>query len=150
MNKCFSLLLLLLLVAYKQINSQQVVNENINEISKKWETYWNGKDLEKIIELYSEDAVFLPDNGERYEGRKAIKDLFAQALELINPNIELTSIVSGLSGDLAYDSGSYTENPTGSENNVNGNYLIVFKKEHGGKWLIIQHMWSQIPKLPGK
>ncbi len=56
---------------------------------------------------------------------------------------------TGVSGDLAYDSVDYRETITpaagGSKLELQRNYLIVFRKQKDGRWLIVEHMWTDKP-----
>ena len=53
------------------------------------------------------------------------------------------------SGDLAYDSGDYRETITpvagGSKLELQGNDLIVFRKQKDGRWLIVENRWTDKP-----
>jgi ketosteroid isomerase-like protein len=59
------------------------------------------------------------------------------------------SLVTEISGNLAYDSGDYLETIIpGSgvaKTELKGNYVIVFKRQPSGKWLIIEHVWTDKP-----
>jgi ketosteroid isomerase-like protein len=50
------------------------------------------------------------------------------------------------SDDLAYDSGDFEETVTsvsnGKQYQVKGNYLMVFRRAPGGKWLIVEQVMT--------
>jgi uncharacterized protein (TIGR02246 family) len=113
----------------------------------RWATYWRSQQLEPLVALYAEDAVFLTGQGDRFTGKSAIRDIFKKALETNKSNLTVRSVRSEVSDNLAYDSGEYHEliTPIGGEKReLTGNYIIVFRKENG-KWLIVEHAWTDKP-----
>lgn len=116
-------------------------------ISQKWAKEWSAKNLDALMTLYAEDAVFLPANGSRVAGRAAIRDLFEKALAANASNLRVNSKVTEQSGDLAYDSGEYEETTTsgGVTRSGRGNYLVVFRRSGKDQWRIIEHMWTDVP-----
>jgi len=133
-------------------------------ISQSWAKSWSAKQLQATLDLYTPDAAFLTADGARITGKPAIRNLFQQGLDSADPQITFHSISSSSSGDLAYDSGEYDETLTftgrapalvatdkpvpaaGTKMQFHGNYLIVFRRQPDGRWLIAQHMWSGAPK----
>jgi uncharacterized protein (TIGR02246 family) len=122
---------------------------NLAKVSEQWARAWSAKQLDKVIELYAPDAVFLTGTGDRITGRAAIRTAFKTALETITSKLEVRSIITEASGNLAYDSGDYRETITpvsgGTKLQHKGNYVIVFKRQADGKWLIIEHVWTDAP-----
>jgi ketosteroid isomerase-like protein len=53
------------------------------------------------------------------------------------------------SGDLAYDSGDFEETLTnrasGAKIASKGSYIIIYKRQAGGTWQIVQQVWTGIP-----
>ena len=136
----------------------------IPQISEEWAASWNAKQIDHTLELYAPDAAFLTAEGGRVSGKAAIRKLFQQALDSADPAITFHSVSSSTSGDLAFDSGEYeeiltftgrapavvpTDKPVpqaGTTMKFRGNYLIVFQRQPGGRWLIEQHMWTGAPQ----
>ncbi len=102
--------------------------------------------------LYAPDAVFLTPTGERFTGRPAIRELTRKAMDTFTNDISLHSIVSEHSGNLAYDSGDYHEtlvaNLGGSRTDVQGNYLMVLKRQSDSRWLILEQVWTEAAPAP--
>lgn len=114
-----------------------------------WAKDLHDKRLDQIVQLYAPDAVFLPPNGARITGRDAIRDLTKQAMDAFTSDLTFQSMNFDSSGTLAYDSGEYRETLTSaSDNSVShgqGNYLMVFKRQPNGSWLIVQQVWTSLP-----
>jgi uncharacterized protein (TIGR02246 family) len=124
-------------------------DKDLAKVGERWAKLWSEKQLDQLIELYAADAVFLTGQGARVTGRETIRALFKTALDSNNATLKVRSIVTEHSGNLAYDSGDYTETLTpisgGATREGKGQYVIVFKRQPNGKWLIIEHVWTDAP-----
>jgi uncharacterized protein (TIGR02246 family) len=120
--------------------------EELAKLREQWVRELRDKQLDQIIALYAPDAAFLSPSGGRFTGQGAIRGLFKTIMDTVTSNLTLHSMVTESSGDLAYDSGDYTETlvPTkgGPDQHYQGDYLMVFKRQKDGKWLIVQHVWT--------
>src|SRR6185295_10705897 len=119
-------------------------------LAERWARLWSEKKLDAVVEMYSAEAVFLTGQGARITGKDAIRALFKTAFDAINPALKVLSILTEQSGNLAYDSGEYNETLTpvggGARRDGKGNYVMVFKRQREGNWLIVQHVWTDVPK----
>jgi uncharacterized protein (TIGR02246 family) len=131
--------------------------KQISDLRTSWQTDWNAKQLEKVVNLYAPDAAFLPADGSRATGQNEIR---ASLEKQLGSKVLATSITLNCSGDLAYDSGTYTQDWTGGISggmtisggtsiskmgkHVEGNYLVALKRG-SGKWLIVQRASTAKP-----
>ena len=101
---------------------------------------------------YSPDADFLSGDGSHAEGLAAIRQLYSSVFERFDAAITMTSRVTSQSGDLAYDSGSYSEQITDRISHqalsLHGDYLTVYRRL-GLQWLIVQQAFTQASDAPG-
>jgi uncharacterized protein (TIGR02246 family) len=121
---------------------------DIAKMSEQWAKEWKAKNLDALMALYEEDAVFLPATGTRVTGRAAIRELFEKALAVNTSDVQVHSKVTEQSGHLAFDSGEYDETGTtsgGAKRSGRGNYLVVFRRDGQNRWRIVQHMWTDVP-----
>ena len=116
-------------------------------VRDEWVKDLHDKQLDRFVMLYTPDAAFLPPNGERISGRPAIRDLTRNVMGIYTSSLVFHSITVEHSGDLAYDSGDFRETllklSDGSTSEGKGNYLMVFKRQPDGKWLIAQQVWTE-------
>jgi ketosteroid isomerase-like protein len=142
------LLLLVLPLAHAQKASVTPADQ-IGQLRADWCKFLHDKQLDPEMALYAEDAVFIQPAAERVAGLPAIRKLFVQVMGMVTSDPILTSINLEFSGDLAYDSGEYSETltnvGTGAKSQARGSYLMVLKHQPDGKWRIQQQMWSQYP-----
>jgi uncharacterized protein (TIGR02246 family) len=118
----------------------------VAEISEQWAKEWSAGNLDALMALYAEDAVFLTATGSRTTGRAAIRELFAKALAANSSTLHVQSKMTEQSGQLAYDSGQYEETTTtaGVKRSGRGNYLVVLRRDRRKQWRIVQHMWTDL------
>lgn len=117
----------------------------IARVRAEWAKDLHDKRLDQIVLLYEPGATFLPPNGQRVTGRDAIRQLTKQAMDAFTSDLTFQSITFDSSGAMAYDGGEFRETLTSVTNgNVSrgvGNYLMIFKRQQDGSWLIVQQAW---------
>jgi|SRR5579863_754889 len=104
----------------------------------------HSKRLEDIPPLFALDGSFLSRTTGRVTGREAIRGLFEGVMKSYSSDITLTSLHMERSKDLAFDSGDFDETVTsisdGKQYQVQGSYLMVFKHQRDGGWLILEQV----------
>ncbi|HEY6348861.1 MAG TPA: DUF4440 domain-containing protein [Candidatus Angelobacter sp.] len=125
------------------------VEDGIAKIRLDWARDLHEKRLEEIAMLYAPDAVFISPDVGRVTGRAAIRELCKNVMQMFTSDLTFHSIKTENSGSLAYDSGDFRETLTkladGTKSDDQGSYLMVFKRQADGNWLIAQQMWSPSP-----
>lgn len=119
------------------------------EIRESWVQDLHDKKIEPILKFYAPDAAFLQPAGERITGASALRTLFQNIMVTFDSNLILRSLRLETSGDLAYDSGEFVETltniATGAKISSKGSYVIIYKRQSGGAWQIVQHVWTGTP-----
>ena len=121
------------------------VDELIRHAGDEWARHWNAKALDRVVEIYSEDAVYLPPHHAAVHGRDAIREYLKGPLAhgVTNLKFEVTYIKQ--SGDLAYDVGRYrmtVPQEGGGTRTDEGKYLAVWRRDKGLKWKLVADSWS--------
>jgi uncharacterized protein (TIGR02246 family) len=133
------------LVTQAKPDKSTVLGE-LTRIREQWVRDLHAKQLDEIMMFYAPDASFLTGNGMRFTGLDAIRGLFKNVMGAVTSNLTLNSVLIESSGDLAYDSGDYKETLVpasgGPSQEYKGSYVIVFKRQADGRWLIVQHVWT--------
>ena len=111
----------------------------IRQASTALESSFNAKDVDKILALYTDNAVFMPPNKPLLRGRGSLKGFYDGLLTGGSKDLKLTvSDVAG-HGPLAYESGSYSMvNGTVPDR---GKFLFIFRNM-AGTWKIEYTSWS--------
>jgi uncharacterized protein (TIGR02246 family) len=110
-----------------------------------WANAYNAGDGDALAANYTEDAVLLPPNAPAVSGRAAIGEFLATDSAATKAaglkfNIPGDGPV-GISGDLAYESGSFSATDASGATVATGKYIGVFNKKDG-KWLLVRDTWN--------
>ncbi len=117
----------------------------IRRIGEKWAEHWNARDLDKLIDCYAPDAVYMPPHHAAVHGKQAIHEYLQGPLKHGVTGLTYDVTYIRHSGDLAYDVGRYTmmvPHKDGSARQDKGKYLTVWKRQPGGGWKIVADTWS--------
>jgi uncharacterized protein (TIGR02246 family) len=132
----------------KLTSKSAAATDDISKIAPRWAKTLQAKQVDQIAAFYTEDAVFLKPSGERITGRPAIRDLCKKMTDTFSSDFTFHSLTSDVSGNIAYDSGEYKESLVKISDNTKadaqGNYLMIFKRQPDGTWLIAQQMWTLV------
>lgn len=111
-----------------------------------------GQDAAGIAKLYAADGVEMPPNAPAATGRAAIEKYhkdFAQ--QFMIHGITITSQKTRVSGDIAYDVGTYKQQlmpmKGGGVADDHGKYIVLMKKD-GGAWVITHAIYNSDLPLP--
>ena len=117
----------------------------IRAINQAWVKAYNAGDAKAISGLYAEQAVLLPPGAPAANGNTAIQAYLAMDMaESAKAGFAFSlgaKTDMGVSGDLAWESGTYAVKAKSGATVETGKYLSVFKKT-GGKWLLIRDTWN--------
>ncbi len=117
----------------------------ISKIGAEWARHWNARALDKLIQFYAADAVYMPPHHGAVHGRDAIQQYLQGPIQ--HGATDLTYEVTFIkhSGDLAYDVGRYTmsvPDRSGTTRRDRGKYLTVWRRQPNGDWRIVADTWS--------
>ena len=109
-----------------------------------WVKAYNGGDAKTAAALYAEDALLMPPGKPGVSGRAAIEAFLAKDIAgskaagvVFNANPK-TDV--GVSGDMGWESGTYTATIKGAVVEA-GKFLSVSRKKDG-KWLYVRDTWN--------
>jgi uncharacterized protein (TIGR02246 family) len=120
--------------------------EALKTAAADWDAAWNSQDLEKLLSLYTEDAVRMPPNEAAEVGKEAIRGSLQRSFgEFTSQGGSVVDDVR-VSGDLAYvrGTGEYTDTPkTGGEPIQGvGKWVAVHQRQPDGSWKMICEIWN--------
>ena len=110
-----------------------------------WYKSYNSGDGAGVAALYSDDAVLMAPNVPAAHGMAAIRDYYSKAAPASQAS-GLTAVEgpigdTGISGDLAWQSTTYTVTDKSGATVEAGKVLTVLQRR-GGKWMIIRDTWN--------
>lgn len=114
----------------------------------------NGKDVEKIISYWTDDALVVPPGQPVVEGKAAIRAFVADSLKIPGFKIHWVSKEVSFSpdGQLAYMRGTNettVPGPDGKLMTIPGRSVTVWRREPDGQWRCAVDIWNA-PPPPGK
>jgi ketosteroid isomerase-like protein len=141
--------LLLLLLALQAPTTPAATNDPFAGLRDQWAKDLHAKHIDDSLAQYAQDADFISDQG-RTHGMAALRQLFTTITTTLDSDLTFTSQRVEVSGDLAYDSGTYTETlltrATGKTQHMAGDYLTVYRRTQAGNgnavWLIVEQVWT--------
>lgn len=125
--------------------SQTTVNPGSKQFSEfrenieKWKEAYNGSDAQKLVPLYTEDAIYASSHVAGLEaiGREKVIANFQKGMSMGGHIDSVEILWANVSGELASLYCLYKA--TNSGVTVSGRNLLVLRKVKG-QWLIVQHM----------
>ncbi len=120
--------------------------EAIKKITDDFNAAINAGNIDKLVSLYTDDAVRIPPNKPALIGKEAIRSMFQEQLDKFTVQNEGVIVDLKVSGDLEFVRGSWTSINTpkdGSESlKYNGSFVSVIQKQPEGSWKVICNIWS--------
>jgi ketosteroid isomerase-like protein len=118
----------------------------VARVRDQWAQFLNAKQIGPLMALYAPTAVFLQPTGARINGAPSIRAMTQKIWDALTPNITMHGVTTKVSCDMAYDDGDFHETLTsvsgGAKQQTQGQYLMVFKRDVHGKWLIVEQVWT--------
>ena len=114
-------------------------------VNEAWGKAYAAGDAAALAALYTEDAAVNPPGAPQARGHAAIQEFFATdtaASKAAGITMNLSpQRDSGMSGALAWESGTFTATDQSGATVDTGKYITVLKKTDG-KWLIVRDTWN--------
>lgn len=99
------------------------------------------KDAKIIASAYTPDGQAFPPNSEIVKGRAALQQLWQSVLDSGITSIDLATTEVESSGNIAYESGTYSMKTPDGKVADRGKYCVVWKRV-GGDWLLHRDIWT--------
>lgn len=124
----------------------------ILEIDKQWATATaEGRDVERIISFWANDAKIFAPGMPLIEGKTAIRQFVQNSLATPGFSIRWNTIevVVSNDGSMAYATGTNQttlNDPQGKKVTIYGKAVTVWRKESSGTWKCIIDIWNDDPQ----
>lgn len=114
----------------------------IHALVKDWSAAAQAKDVEKFTAVYAEDATVMMEGMPDVSGKAAVKEAITGMMSDSNFALSFAAdkVVVARSGDLAYETGSYTMTMSDAKKKPAtqaGHYVVVWRKEADGSWKVV-------------
>jgi uncharacterized protein (TIGR02246 family) len=108
---------------------------------REWSASAQAKDAEKFVSFYAEDGIVMMEDAPDISGTAALREGISGMMQ--DPNFALSfeadKVVAARSGDLAYETGTYSMTMSGPQKKPateKGSYVVVWRKQADGAWKV--------------
>jgi uncharacterized protein (TIGR02246 family) len=124
----------------RTIPNDEDVEVSICRLSEEWTGLWNSGQLDKVVDLYAKDALYLPAHANPIHGRKNIREFLREPMRLGATDFTLRIDFIQRAGNLAYDVGHYSIRLPQNDGTMKldqGRYLVVWQRQESGEWRML-------------
>lgn len=118
--------------------------QTLRDIHTTWTDRLLDEDYEGMLELYTDDTIFMPPNQPMIEGKDGLLS-FMRAFPPVSSADFTLDEIDGY-GDLAYACGSYsmTLEPEGAPGPVEdrGKFIEIHRRQEDGRWLLARDIFN--------
>ena len=127
--------------------------EAINALRDQFLAAYNAADVPGVVACFTDDAVVMAPNEPAVEGSEALAEWQQAFFDLFAADLALSSEEVVVSGDWAFDRGTYTQFLTpasgGDAIQDRGKYLVALERQPDGSWKIAREVWNSNNPVPG-
>ena len=116
---------------------QDAIRKNAEDLA----AAFNAKEVDKVLEFYAENSVFMPPNAPLLRGRDPLKSFYDGMIEQGATDLRLEPDEVSGHGPIAYESGTYSVSYAKGDQRDRGKYLLVLRNM-GGTWRTEKTIWS--------
>lgn len=121
-------------------------NEVIESVREAHIAAMNNRDADAWADVFTDDAIQMPPNFPMNIGNANIRSWSQGFLQMFQADFTLSVIDLHISGDYAYETGTYTISltPDGSNQTMQdvGKYITIYQKLSTGDWAVTRDIWN--------
>jgi ketosteroid isomerase-like protein len=125
---------------------------SLERIRQEIESAENGGSVERMRAHFAEDVVMMAPNMPAVAGADSAAQAMRQFFDAFNVQIQYNSTEIVVSGDWAFDRGTYSQTLTpkqgGAPLKESGKYLWVYRRAGDGSWKHARVIWNTSDPLP--
>jgi uncharacterized protein (TIGR02246 family) len=126
----------------------------INTLRSDYEASFNSGDLNKLMTLYTVDAVMMQEHQPAAAGADSIRKVYEGMMSQFTTHIALNAQETKVMGGMAFDRGTFTlaltpKTPGAQGMSENGKYLVLLQKGSDGSWKLAREIGNTSdPMMP--
>ena len=150
-----SLILLSALIFFGNCEGNKMTNEDIllqaiNELHKKDKSASLAGDTETLLNLFTEDGIVIPYEGESVEGKEGLRKMLEQNQKILdeynlveyNHDFKEVKIIGKFAYEWGYYSGKYISKIDSSEVVGSGKLMRILELQNDGTWKVSRSIWT--------
>ena len=123
----------------KQQEFTRADQDTIRRTTAELTSAFNAKQVDKLLDLYAENSVFMPPNAPMLRGKEPLKSYYNEMIEKGASNLQLEPAEVAGHGPIAYESGTYTVSYGHARDR--GKYMRILRNMNG-TWRTEKTIWS--------
>ena len=121
----------------------------ILRLDAEWSQAAQGRDVDRVVWFWADDAIVFPPGGPPVVGRPSIREFVVKSFRIPGFRISwnTTNVAVSRSGDLAYATGTNRvtfDGPDGRPVTVDGKAVTVWRREKDGTWKCVIDIWNDV------
>jgi uncharacterized protein (TIGR02246 family) len=127
--------------------------EAVASVLANYQDALNGSNTDAVMQLYSEDGVFMPPYSQSAIGAAAVRQAYDAVFKAIKLSVKFNiAEIVAIAPDWAFartnSAGTTTINATGAKSAEANQELFIFQKGADGKWKIARYSFSSTNPPP--
>jgi len=115
---------------------------SIAEFNRQYLAAINGGDIDALAALTTDDHMMISSGGTPLAGKEALVNAMTGAFERFDFDESWAPIETVVSGDLAYQRGTFVVNTMpkdgGDAASMTGNFLRIYRRQADGRWFMVR------------
>jgi ketosteroid isomerase-like protein len=150
--KRIMLLLLSLLLTGAVTGQDKDARQLLVETDQAWsQAASEGKDVEKVVAFWADDAVIVPSGAPIISGKAAIRDYVKQSFEIPGFKISWKTLDASVSSDgsMGYTTAESSFTFPGQDGKLQtqtGRGVAIWRRTDDGKWVCVYDAWNHGPE----
>lgn len=120
--------------------------KGIEQLREEYLRLYNDQDIEGLGKLFTDDAVFIPEDDATCEGKKEIADcldsLFEEDDSTLEFDVKETQVIQDWAFERIDATFVSTDSVTGEEVETWARYLWILRRQPGGEWRIARLIYN--------
>ena len=121
--------------------AQDLSREAVLDAVAKWEEAINAGDAAAVAGFYAEDALLLPPEADRIEGRENIEAFWRDFLKE-GTEFDLESVDVATGGDIAHEIGTFSLTVPNADAPITGKYIWTWERTDAGELKVTADIWN--------
>jgi ketosteroid isomerase-like protein len=121
----------------------------ITEFNRRYLQAINDEDIATLSSLTTEDHIMISSGRAPLVGKAANDEANGRVFKQFDIDETWTPVETVVSGDLAYQRGTFTVAATpragGNTTKTSGNFLRIYKRMPNGEWRMVRDMFNSVP-----
>jgi uncharacterized protein (TIGR02246 family) len=117
----------------------------VESLNTSWNQALNSGDAKALANLYAENAILSPGNGQVLTGRAEIEKLFQSFVDAGVHNHTLEIVTVGGNDKMLYQVAKWNANSAekdGRKPSFGGITTSIFERDSNGRWVARSHVWN--------